>query len=369
MLNHTSQPCPLSIGIAGGGLLGRLLAWRLHSQGHQVTVFDKGGPQRDPSAAYTAAGMLAPVSEAAASHPAIFQAGIAAIDTWQQWCRELKLEDALHHSGSLIVAHPQDRAELIQFEQDCQRIGASQSLNVTRLDHQGIARLEPDLNPQFEQGLWVNPEAHLDNRQVLSRLDQILTEAGITRHYQSEVQVHANEIKNLNGGKPLRFDWVIDCRGAGARFDQSNLRGVRGETLHIQTREVVLQRPVRLLHPRYQLYIVPKPGHRFVIGATQIESEDDSPISLQSTLELSSALYTLAPAFAEARVLEAGVNLRPAYTSNLPQVDCEAGLIRANGLFRHGYLLAPLVVEQTLSIINGRNNRACEQLSSLAKAS
>ena len=137
----------------------------------------------------------------------------------------------------------------------------------------------------------------------------------------------------------------------GAKKQWNGLRGVRGETLHVETTEIQLQRPVRLMHPRYQLYIVPKPNHRFIIGATQIESEDRSPMSLQSSLELSSALYTLAPAFSEARIIEMDTNLRPAFADNLPKIQQEPGLIRANGLFRHGYLLAPAVVESIMARI------------------
>jgi glycine oxidase len=144
---------------------------------------------------------------------------------------------------------------------------------------------------------------------------------------------------------------VIDCRGIGAKIQQTQLRGVRGETLHVETKEIRLQRPVRLMHPRYQLYIVPKPKNCFIIGATQIESEDRSPITLQSSLELSSALYTLAPAFAEAHIVEMDTNLRPAYRDNLPNVNIHEGLITANGLFRHGYLLAPAVVNNILAHI------------------
>ena len=88
-----------------------------------------------------------------------------------------------------------------------------------------------------------------------------------------------------------------------------------------------------------------------MIGATQIESEDRSPMTLQSSLELSSALYTLSPAFAEARIIEMDTNLRPAFMDNLPKVDVQDGLIIANGLFRHGYLLAPAVVENVLAHI------------------
>src|SRR5690606_39177839 len=71
----------------------------------------------------------------------------------------------------------------------------------------------------------------------------------------------------------LDFDTVIDARGFGARADWPGLRGVRGEVLWLHAPEVPLSRPVRLMHPRYQLYIAPRPQQRYVIGATEIESD------------------------------------------------------------------------------------------------
>jgi glycine oxidase len=171
----------------------------------------------------------------------------------------------------------------------------------------------------------------------------------------ANLDVHANKIITENSEE--NFDLVIDCRGLGAKKQHPRLRGVRGETLHVETKEIRLQRPVRLMHPRYQLYIVPKSNNRFIIGATQIESEDRSPVTLQSSLELSSALYTLSPAFAEAHIIEMDTNLRPAYMDNLPHVDVQDGLITANGLFRHGYLLTPAVVENILAHIFNKEEK------------
>jgi glycine oxidase len=107
------------------------------------------------------------------------------------------------------------------------------------------------------------------------------------------------------------------------------------------------------MHPRYKLYIVPKPHHQFVIGATEIESEDRSKISLRSSLELMSALYAVNPAFAEARIISQETNLRPAYMNNLPRIDIlqsthDKTIIRINGLYRHGYLIGPAVIEQAI---------------------
>jgi len=134
---------------------------------------------------------------------------------------------------------------------------------------------------------------------------------------------------------------------------------VRGEVLWVHAPEVNLTRPVRLMHPRYQLYIAPKRDQVYVIGATQIESESMAPITVRSSLELQSALYSVHTGFAEATVLDAFANCRPGFMDNLPRIDCSKrtngapGLLRVNGLFRNGYLLSPFMLDMSLQCIAG----------------
>jgi glycine oxidase len=111
---------------------------------------------------------------------------------------------------------------------------------------------------------------------------------------------------------------------------------------------VRLSRPIRLLHPRHRVYIVPRAGDRVLVGASEIESEDRSPISLRSTVELLAAAHSVLPGLAEARVVHTETNLRPALPDNLPVLATEPGLTQVNGLFRHGWLIAPALVEQAL---------------------
>jgi glycine oxidase len=58
-------------------------------------------------------------------------------------------------------------------------------------------------------------------------------------------------------------------------------------------------------------------------------------------MELLNAAYSLHPAFGEAGIVETGVGIRPAYPDNLPRVVREGNTISINGLYRHGFLLAP----------------------------
>lgn len=353
------------IGIAGAGLLGRLLAWQLLKRGNKVSLFDAGTIEHtiatpSPAAGFTAAGMVAPLSEAVVSERAIYDIGLRSLELWPEFIEAFEQKpiaesDYYFQRGSLAVAHSQDSAELQQFDADLQHILGSQQ-DYQRLNGQQIQALEPGLSDNFQQGLFLQPEAHINNCQLLNHLLDKIIMLGAELHPHTAVEVNAYCMQAKS--RQYKFDLCIDCRGFGAKRGgdfYSAIRGVRGEVLAVQTKEVELQRPVRLMHPRYQLYIVSKPNNIFVIGATSIESEDLSPMSLQSSLELSSALYTLNPAFAEARIVNMTVNLRPAFMDNMPKVTVNNGVIRANGLFRHGYLLAPTIVEDILCAMEQRN--------------
>lgn len=352
------------IGIAGGGLLGRLAAWRLLRQGFSVSVFDAGGFDQPQGACWTAAGMISPLSELVHSPRAVYDMGMETLDIWPVWQQQLQqdlqLDDTqlcFRQAGSLLVAHPQDDNELQQFYRDLvHKLGTETDAQLTWFDQATITQHEPALG-HFPQALFMKPEGDVDNRRLLHQLHQLLQQhdnATLIGH--SRVECRANQIVESDGSVH-GFDLVLDTRGLGAKTDleqvQGGMRGVRGEVLYVHCPDVSLQRPVRLMHPRYKLYVAPKPGHNFVIGATEIESSDMSPMSLQSCLELSSALYTINPAFSEARIIEQSVHCRPAMMDNLPVIEQQPGLIRANGLYRHGYLLSPAVVTEVLARIQG----------------
>jgi glycine oxidase len=72
---------------------------------------------------------------------------------------------------------------------------------------------------------------------------------------------------------------------------------------------------------------------------------------VRSALELLTAAYALHPAFAEARIVEFGAGLRPAFPDNLPRIQVSGEKIAVNGLYRHGFLLAPALAELTLNYV------------------
>jgi len=117
-----------------------------------------------------------------------------------------------------------------------------------------------------------------------------------------------------------------------------------------------LSRPIRLMHPRYPLYIVPREDSIFMIGATIIESDQSDHVSIRSGMELMSALYSLHPSFGDAEILEMKAKTRPSYPDNLPYIEQRGNVISCNGLYRHGYLFAPVMSACAADIIAGKVN-------------
>lgn len=334
----------LSIGIAGAGVLGRLLAWRLIAAGHRVQVFDPAagpGPSWDgrQAAGFTAAGMLSPIAERDVCSERVSALGWRSVRAWPRIVAQLPGAPACEVRGSLLLAHRQDRGAAQRM---LSRLApaAPQPLSTTDLN-----ALEPALLPLPHA--WLLPgEGHIDTVATLLALHEAAS--GATWQWRSTVLDVEPARITLADGSSARFDLVFDTRGLGAR-PALPLRGVRGETVHLHAPRHGLTRPVRLLHPRHRVYLVPRSADTVVLGASEIESEDRSPMSLRSAVELMSAAHSVMPALAEARIERLDVNLRPALPDNEPLVDVRDGLVRLNGLFRHGWLLAPALVDEALA--------------------
>ncbi|MCK1271112.1 glycine oxidase [Bradyrhizobium sp. GM2.2] len=328
MLQTTKRPdSPVSI--IGAGIAGAWQALLFAQAGHAVTLHERGDADMTDATSHWAGGMLAPYCEAEVSEPIISRLGLRSLDIWRR-----ELPDT-PFNGSLVVAHPRERSDFERF--------ARMTEGHRRLDAAGLAELEPSLEGRFRDALFFPTEGHVEPRRVLPKLHERIRAAGGTIKFESDVA--AAELAKLD---PEGI--VIDCRGLAARDEQPGLRGVKGEMILIETSEVQLARPVRLIHPRWPLYVIPREDNLFMLGATSIEAEDTG-VSVRSALELLGAAYAVHPAFGEARIVEFGSGLRPAFPDNLPRIGIRGNTISVNGLYRHGFLIAPALAELTLGFV------------------
>jgi glycine oxidase len=316
----------LNVAVVGAGVVGLACAAELMARGARVVIHERGPRIGAEACSWFAGGMLAPWCEGESAEEPVVRLGQEAADWWQRHA------GGVTRGGTLVVAPSRDRSELRRFGQ--------RTNHFEEIDGEAIAGLEPDLAGRFSRGLFFAGEAHLDPREAIVALAERVVASGAALHLDSTVEP-----------ADLAADIVLDCRGLAARDALPELRGVKGEMLLLKSEEIALARPVRLLHPRIPLYIVPRADGLFMVGATMIESGERRRISARAMLELLGAAYALHPAFAEAQVVEIGTDARPAFPDNLPRLVRRGKVIHVNGLYRHGFLLSPAMARMAADAV------------------
>ncbi len=322
----------MRIRVIGAGAAGLTAAFELVRQARAknrnlaLEIVEKGA-KAGLGCSFYAGGMIAPWCEAESTEPIVARLGAEALDFWT------KIVPVAERRGSLVVAQPRDRSELAQFSR--------RTSHFERVDRAGLATLEPDLAEHFDHALYFAEEAHLAPRAAMDELAAILSrEPNVAFRFATDAAT-----------LPDDCDWTLDCRGFGAKSDLSGLRGVKGEMMILRSADVKLSRPVRMLHPRHPVYIVPRPDGTFMVGATMIENEERARVTARSLVELVNSAFAVHPAFAEAEVVETGSDVRPSFIDNLPRIKREGRRLHLNGLYRHGFLLSPALASRAAKII------------------
>lgn len=317
-----------NVTIVGAGILGLWQALTLARRGAQVRVLEASEQPFANTASRYAGTLLAPDCEFLRALQTARPFAHAGLKHWQDNFSNVQTR------GTLVLA--QDPADLQDH--------ASQAENFTHVSREDIVKLEPALGARFSNGLYFQDEAHISTDTALNDLLDAVRQAGATVSFGTP----------YSPGKKIDGDTVIDCRGMSARDLLPELRGVRGEQMILKTDAISLSRPVRLLHLRQPIYVVPRGNDHYMVGATAIETEDQSQMSVKSALDLLTLAYQLHPAFGEAEIVSLGAGVRPAFPENLPRIIVRAGgsQILVNGAYRHGFLLAPVLAEAVANYLH-----------------
>lgn len=316
----------LDVTVMGAGVVGLWQACELAYRGHSVRLIERTVTPFTNAASQYAGAMLAPYCERDGAEAIVEELGLLGLAHWKRVCPHVV------GNGALVMAQPRDLSEFERF--------AARTHQHRRLDSAGIAALEPDLGHRYAEGLYFAAEAHIEPARALAFLLQRARRLGVDMNF---------------GVASLDDDGiVIDCRGIAARNELRSLRPVRGERAIVQTNELDFQRPLRLLHPRQPLYVVPWGAGMYMLGATILETDDEGPVTLRSSLDLLGLAYALHPAFGRARVVSLDAGVRPAFNGNVPKIVISGRRILVNGLFRHGFLFAPVLAHMVADHLEQR---------------
>ena len=341
----------MRVAIIGAGLVGRILAWRLNEldQGLKISLID----ERDRhffGTGLIAAAMVAPFTEAVNTEAITQVLGERSFQLWNEWLPQLEQQTGkrinFNQKGTLVVAHAQDKPVWQRFQIKAQAVVAQEQMQHIGADT--IASLEPELAQGFKQAMYFPNEGAINNLALYPALNQYFEQSDTIQLIENtSIQMISKDgyLSEID----QQFDHIFDCRGNGAKNQLKQFRSVRGEVARVYAPEVTFSRAVRLLHPRFPLYIAPRENHEYIIGATQIERDVDTPVTVRSGLELLSALYSLHQGFGEAQILELLVGLRPTFVDNQPRVETNRQLTQINGLYRHGYLFAPALISDLIT--------------------
>ena len=184
------------------------------------------------AASALAGAMLAPYCEAEAAEPVVRELGLRSLALWRE------TYPGVTAKGTLVVAGTRDRAELVRF--------ARMTDGFEKLDAEELHALEPGLEGRFAAGLYYPAEAHMAPAEAMRFLLDAVRAAGVEVAFGTP----------WTGSEPRRGDrhrLPGPCRARRAHRPARR----RGERVVVRAREVDLARPVRLLHPRHPLYVVP----------------------------------------------------------------------------------------------------------------
>ncbi|OYT71127.1 MAG: glycine oxidase ThiO [Chloracidobacterium sp. CP2_5A] len=339
--------------IIGGGVIGLAIARALARDGLRVTVFERNA-QPGGEASWAAAGMLAPQAEADAPGPlfdlclrsrALYADFVAAL-----WA-ETGIDAELCPAGTLLLAEEENEVAALQAKLAWQ---TAAGCHAEWMSPDEVQALEPLL--KSAGALYLPDDWQVENR----RLTQALVAA--TMAAQARFVCHCEGLELLVergrvAGVEMRGErWaapaVVNAAGSwAARMSPALLRLPARAVRPIRGQMLALRMPLltRLRHvirtPR--AYLVPRRDGRLIVGATVEDVGYEKQVTAGGVFSLLAGALAVAPALAQAALVETWAGLRPLATDNLPiigETDIE-GLYCATGHYRNGILLTPITAE------------------------
>ena len=352
-----ATPPHSDVAVIGAGLWGLATAWATAAAGARVVVLDDGAAR----AGEVAARMVAPWSEVEDDEHPLHAALRDGASAWPALAERLRaasdVDPGFRRTGSLAVAaRPAHLGQVRRLREVLRRVDH----DATWLTGTALREREPGLGPSVAGGLELADEGQADPRRTLAALRAACARAGVRIEHRRVAALRrtGGTVTGLvtDDGTRIDAERVVLAAGwaCGALDDRVPLRPVKGQILTLGPRPDA-PTPIRRIIRTPDVYLVPRPDGRVLVGATSEEVGDRVVTAEAVHLLLDEALHTV-PGLGALELVEQRAGLRPATPDGLPAlgVSTDDGLAWAAGGYRHGVLLLLLVVAAAEALAGGR---------------
>jgi glycine oxidase len=350
----------MSIAVAGGGLIGLVVAWRAAQRGFEVTVIDDAP---GTGASFAAAGMLAPVTEASYGEEALLALSRESLARYPSFAAELLestgLDVGLRTTGTVAVGFDTDDMRALDAMHAFQ---LELGLAADRLSARAVRDLEPGLSPRVRGGVYVPGDFSVDGRALHAALLSAVSSLSVTlvRDRVSSVLVRDGRAVGLglSDGSTVEASSVVLALGAwGASLPGAPpvpVRPVKGQILRLRGAAGLVDRTVRALVRNRYVYLVPYDKDGLIVGATVEDRGFDPTVTAGAVHDLLRDAIEVVPGVTELELVETLARWRPGTPDNAPLLgQCELpGLVLATGHYRNGVLLAPVTGDAIAELLD-----------------
>ena len=351
------------VAVAGGGLIGLGVAWRCAQRGLSVTLVDDAP---GAGASYAAAGMLAPVTEAAYGEEGLLELCRASLARFPAFVAEVErasgADVGLRTVGTTVVGFDADDMRALDELHAFQR---QLGLAAERVTAREARRREPSLTPRLRGALQVAGDHSVDARALHAGLLAAARAAGV-RVVRSKVAALCVEHGRATGlrlaeGTKLEAEAVVLALGAWSAAlpgaPRLPVRPVKGQILRLRDTAGapgLLGGTVRALVRGRQVYLVPYAGAHLIIGATVEEKGFDATLTAGAVHDLLRDAIEVVPGVSELELVETLARPRPGTPDNAPILGPSPtmpGLVLACGHYRNGVLLTPVTSDAVAELL------------------
>ncbi|MFH1754221.1 MAG: glycine oxidase ThiO [Candidatus Latescibacterota bacterium] len=366
MKNQTRPSSSAPIVIIGGGIIGLGIAWQLSRRGAPVTLFERDTVGR--AASWSAAGMLAPLSEVGFEEEDFLRLGQESLRRYPQFLEDLNkdagTEVPLDTRGTLLVGLDRDDSErlrrLFEFRMHL-------GLPVEWLAGSGAREIEPLISPRVSSSIWIPDDHQIDNRMLTRALRSAFENCGGTLRENQAVREVLIDGGRATGVRTehdtIDASTVVVAAGCWSKQFAGipkellpPVRPVKGQIITLRANDTF---PLSHVVRAPDAYLLPKDDGRVILGASEEEMGFDRTITAGPVYKLLERGWEAIPAIYDLPVDEIEAGLRPGSRDHDPIVGETpiVGLYYATGHYRHGILLAPSTAyEMQDLILDGRSS-------------